>query len=115
MMDRLALEIGMDPAALRRKNFIQASEFPFSQNFGLVIDSGDYEKSLAKAMDIVGYDALRKRQADLRKEGRYLGIGLSTWIELCGFGPSGLAAATAGFALVESAQVKIHPTGSVPV
>jgi len=115
MMDRLALEIGMDPAALRRKNFIQASEFPFSQNFGLVIDSGDYEKSLAKAMDIVGYDALRKRQADLRKEGRYLGIGLSTWIELCGFGPSGLAAATAGFALVESAQVKIHPTGSVAV
>ena len=115
MMDRLALEIGMDPAALRRKNFIQASEFPFSQNFGLVIDSGDYEKSLAKAMDIVGYDALRKRQADLRKEGRYMGIGLSTWIELCGFGPSGLAAATAGFALVESAQVKIHPTGSVAV
>jgi carbon-monoxide dehydrogenase large subunit len=115
MMDRLALEIGMDPAELRRKNFIQASEFPFSQNFGLVIDSGDYEKSLAKAMDLVGYDALRKRQADMRKEGRYLGIGLSTWIELCGFGPSGLAAATAGFALVESAQVKIHPTGSVAV
>jgi aerobic carbon-monoxide dehydrogenase large subunit len=115
MMDRLALEIGMDSAELRRKNFIQASEFPFSQNFGLVIDSGDYEKSLAKAMDIVGYDALRKRQADMRKEGRYLGIGLSTWIELCGFGPSGLAAATAGIALVESAQVRIHPTGSVAV
>ncbi|TMD55562.1 MAG: xanthine dehydrogenase family protein molybdopterin-binding subunit [Chloroflexi bacterium] len=115
MLDRLAQEIGMDPIELRRKNFIQASEFPYTQNFGLVIDSGDYEKSLAKAMSIAGYDELRKRQADLRGKGRYLGIGVSTWIELCGFGPSALAGATAGVALVESAQVRVHPTGSVAV
>jgi carbon-monoxide dehydrogenase large subunit len=115
MLDRLAHEIGMDPVELRRKNFIQASEFPFTQNFGLVIDSGDYEKPLAKALAMAGYDDLRKRQAELRGKGRYLGIGVSTWIELCGFGPSALAGATAGVALVESAQVRVHPTGSVAV
>ncbi|HVC99578.1 MAG TPA: molybdopterin cofactor-binding domain-containing protein [Candidatus Dormibacteraeota bacterium] len=115
MMDRLALEIGMDSAELRRKNFIKAGEFPYTQNFGLVIDSGDYDKSLDKALEIVGYDALRARQKEMRAQGKYLGIGISTWIELCGFGPSGLAAATAGIALVESAQVKIHPSGSVAV
>ena len=81
-----------------------------------MIDSGDYEKSLAKALDIVGYDALRARQKELRAQGRYLGIGLATWIELCGFGPSAATApATGGLGLTESAQVKIHPTGSVAV
>lgn len=114
MMDRLALEIGMDPAELRRKNFV--TDFPYTQNFGLVIDSGDYEKPLAKALEMAGYQELRQKQAEMRKQGRYLGIGLSTWIEICGFGPSAATApATGGLALVESAQVRIHPTGSVSV
>jgi len=116
MVDLVAGQLKLDPVAIRRKNFIQPTEFPYTQNFGLVVDSGDYEKSLDRALELAGYDELRKKQADLRKQGRYLGIGLSTWIELCGFGPSAATApATGGIALVESAQVRVTPTGSVIV
>jgi aerobic carbon-monoxide dehydrogenase large subunit len=116
MVDIVAEKLNMDPVDIRKKNFIQPKEFPFTQHFGLVIDSGDYEKSLDKALQLAGYDALRKQQAEMRKQGRYMGIGLSTWIELCGFGPSAATApATGGIALVESAQVRVLPTGSVIV
>jgi carbon-monoxide dehydrogenase large subunit len=116
MVDLVAGQLKMDPVEIRRKNFIQPNEFPFTQNFGLVVDSGDYEKALDRALEMVGYHDVRKRQADLRKQGRYLGIGVSTWIELCGFGPSAATApATGGIALVESAQVRVTPTGSVIV
>jgi aerobic carbon-monoxide dehydrogenase large subunit len=116
MVDRVADEIGMDPAEIRRKNFIQPDEFPYTNHFGLVYDSGNYEGSLNKTLELVEYEAFRKRQADARAQGRYLGIGLSTWIEICGFGPSAATApATGGLALIESAQVRVHPTGSVQV
>ena len=116
MVDLVAHELKMDPVDIRKKNFIQPNEFPFTQNFGLVVDSGDYEKSLDKALQLVGYTDLRKKQADARKQGRYMGIGISTWIELCGFGPSAATApATGGIALVESAQVRVTPTGAVIV
>src|ERR1041385_3711221 len=116
MVDLVAQELKLDPVEIRRKNFIQPSEFPFTQNFGLVVDSGDYEKSLDRALELAGYDEVRKRQAEGRKNGKYIGIGLSTWIELCGFGPSAATApATGGIALVESAQVRVTPTGSVIV
>jgi len=116
MMDVLAAELKMDPAELRRKNFPDKSEFPFTQNFGLVMDSGDYAGSLDKAMELAGYDQLRKQQAEARKQGRLVGIGLSTWIEICGLGP-GVATgpATGGVVLSESAQVKVHPAGGVSV
>src|SRR6266540_2053073 len=105
-----------DPVEIRRKNFIQPNEFPFTQHFGLVVDSGDYEKALDVALKLAGYDELRKQQAEGRKQGKLLGIGFSTWIELCGFGPSAATApATGGIALVESAQVRVTPTGSVIV
>jgi aerobic carbon-monoxide dehydrogenase large subunit len=116
MVDLVAQKLNMDPVDIRKKNFIQPEDFPFTQHFGLVVDSGDYEKSLDKALKLAGYDDLRKQQAELRKQGRYIGIGLSTWIELCGFGPSAATApATGGIALVESAQVRVLPTGSVLV
>jgi aerobic carbon-monoxide dehydrogenase large subunit len=116
MVDLVALELKLDPVEIRRKNFIQPKEFPFTQNFGLVVDSGDYDKSLDRALELAGYDDARKRQAEGRKHGKYIGIGLSTWIELCGFGPSAATApATGGIALVESAQVRVTPTGSVIV
>src|SRR6184192_1802358 len=116
MVDLVAHEIGMDPVAIRRKNFIQPKEFPFTQNFGLVVDSGDYEKTLNRALELAGYDQLRKQQVEGRKHGKYMGIGLSTWIELCGFGPSSATApATGGIALSEAAQVRVMPTGSVIV
>src|SRR5437879_6543579 len=116
MVDLVALEIGMDPVAIRRKNFIQPKEFPFTQNFGLVVDSGDYERTLNRALELAGYDQLREQQTEGRKHGKYMGIGLSTWIELCGFGPSSATApATGGIALSEAAQVRVMPTGSVIV
>jgi len=113
-MDLLAGALKMDPVALRRKNF--ATEFPFTNNFGLVYDSGNYEGALDKALEMVGYEKLRREQEEGRKHGKYLGIGFSSWIELCGIGPSGpTAGATGGIGLVESAQVRVFPTGSVAV
>ena len=114
MIDLLADAIKMDPAAIRRKNFI--TDFPHTSHFGLIYDSGAYEKALEKALQMAGYEKLRKEQEEGRKKGRYLGIGLSSWIEICGFGPSaGTAPATGGIALVEAAQVRVFPTGSVAV
>ena len=116
MVDLVAAELKLDPIEIRRKNFIQPSDFPFTQNFGLVVDSGDYDKALDRALELAGYDEVRRKQADARKQGKYVGIGVSTWIELCGFGPSAATApATGGIALVESAQVRVTPTGSVMV
>jgi carbon-monoxide dehydrogenase large subunit len=116
ILDKLAAELGMDPVALREKNFIQPDEFPFTNNFGLVYDSGDYQGSLDRALELVEYDAVRQEQAQARQQGRYIGIGLSTWIEICGVGPSGpTAGASGGIALVEAAQIRVHPTGSAQV
>ncbi len=112
-VDLVALEIGMDPAEIRRKNFVKT--FPHTNNFGLVYDSGDYEKSLDLAMVNIGYPALRRRQEELRAQGRYMGIGFSTWVEICGLGPSSATAPAAGIALVELSMVRVHPTGSVTV
>jgi carbon-monoxide dehydrogenase large subunit len=114
MIDLLAVELKMDPAEIRRKNFI--TEFPHTSHFGLVYDSGAYEKAMDKAMEMVGYEKLRQEQVEARKKGRLLGLGVSSWIEICGFGPSAATApATGGLALVESAQVRVFPTGSVTV
>jgi aerobic carbon-monoxide dehydrogenase large subunit len=116
MIDKLAQQIGMDPAAIRQKNFIKPEEFPFTNNFGLIYDSGNYAGALDRALQLVGYDEFRKRQVQARSEGRYLGLGLSTWIEICGFGPSAATApATGGLGLLESAHVRVHPTGSAQV
>jgi carbon-monoxide dehydrogenase large subunit len=115
MMDILADEIGMDPAELRRKNFIRPDQFPYTNPFGLVYDSGDYEKTLSRALELVGYEQVRREQEEARRQGRLLGVGISTWIELCGFGPSGATATPSTPALVESAQVRVFPSGSVVV
>jgi carbon-monoxide dehydrogenase large subunit len=112
-VDLMARELGMDPVEIRRKNFVH--DFPHPNNFGLVYDSGDYDKTLDRALELVDYAGQRRRQAELRTQGRYLGIGLSTYVEICGLGPSGPTAAAAGVALVESSTVRVHPTGSVTV
>jgi carbon-monoxide dehydrogenase large subunit len=116
VLDKLAQEIGMDPVAIRQKNFIRPDEFPFTNNFGLTYDSGNYQGAMDKALELVDYQGFRKQQEEARANGRYLGIGVSSWIEICGFGPSAATApATGGLALIESAQVRIHPTGSAQV
>lgn len=101
--DILADKLGMDPVELRRKNFISPDAFPYKTATGVTYDSGDYEKPLAKALELADYAGLRAEQERLRKEGRYLGIGVVTFTEICGFGP------------FDSASVRVEPSGQVTV
>ena len=112
-VDLMAAKLGMDPVELRRKNFTK--KFPHANYLGISYDTGDYDKALSKALELVDYKALRARQEELRKQGRYVGIGISTWIEVCGFGPSAVTAVHEPLALVETAVVRVHPTGSASV
>ncbi|PRX40329.1 carbon-monoxide dehydrogenase large subunit [Planifilum fimeticola] len=116
MVDLFADEIGMDPVEVRRKNLIRAEEFPYDNALGLQYDSGNYHRALDKALEMIDYDAFRKEQEEARKQGRYLGIGFSTYVEICGLGPSKVAGAV-GFqgGLWESATVRVHPSGKVSV
>ena len=114
LMNLGAKEMGMDPAEFRRHNFIPSDDFPHETPVAVVYDSGDYEPALDKALDMLDYDELRERQEELREEGRYLGIGFSSYIEACGLAPSELAGqlgAQAG--LWESGVVRVHPSGKV--
>ena len=115
LADEVAAELGLDPVAVRRKNFIPKEAFPYPTPGGLMFDSGDYEKSLAKALEIVGYEKLRKEQAELRKQGRYLGIGVSTYLEICGLGPSVLLPPKLKAGGWESSTVRFDPGGTVTV
>jgi carbon-monoxide dehydrogenase large subunit len=110
-MDLVAAELGIDPAEVRRKNFPDAKEFPFHTATGLDYDSGDYEAALDKAQAILGYAELREEQKKARAQGKLLGIGVSTYVEICALGPS-QAMPAGGW---ESATVRIEPTGKVTV
>ncbi len=111
MVDILATELKMDPAELRLKNFIANESFPFSTATGLTYDSGDYAAPLKKALDIIEYHKLRDEQKQARAAGRLMGIGMSTYGEICAFGPSP-ATPAGGW---DSATVKIEPSGTVTV
>ncbi len=116
MMDIAAREMNLDPAELRRRNLIGKDEFPYPTPVALTYDSGNYEPALDKALEMVGYQEFRREQAEAREQGRYLGIGLSCYIEACGLAPStvvGQLGAQAG--LYESSTVRVHPTGKVTV
>src|SRR5258706_14307381 len=106
MIDLLAEELKMDPAELRRKNFI--TEFPHTSHFGLEYDSGAYEKAMDMAMEITGHAKVRREQEEGRRKGKYIGIGMSSWIEICGFARSAATGpATGGLALLEAAQDRV--------
>ncbi|HLK51708.1 MAG TPA: xanthine dehydrogenase family protein molybdopterin-binding subunit, partial [Bryobacteraceae bacterium] len=111
MVDILAAELKMDPAELRLKNFPAPEEFPFAMPTGLTYDSGNYALPLKTALDTVDYSNLRGEQQQARKNGKLMGIGMSTYGEICAFGPSP-ATPTGGW---ESATVKIEPDGKVTV
>jgi carbon-monoxide dehydrogenase large subunit len=114
LVDILARRIGADPAEVRRKNF--ARDFPYSSATGLAYDSGDYDKTLDRALELAGYDELRAKQAEARAEGRLVGIGLSTYVEICGLAPSAVTKAIGISAPGwESSTVRVHPTGKVTV
>src|SRR5687767_6213847 len=110
-LDLVAADLGMDPTEVRRKNFPAPNEFPFHTATGLEYDSGDYEAALDKAQSIIDYAGLRAEQKKARDEGRLLGIGISTYVEICALGPS-QAMPAGGW---ESATVRIEPTGKVTV
>ncbi|MEP7273614.1 MAG: xanthine dehydrogenase family protein molybdopterin-binding subunit, partial [Acidobacteriota bacterium] len=111
IIDIVAMELGIDPVDIRRKNFPKSNEFPFATATGLVYDSGNYELALDKALSIVGYAALRQQQVEARAQGRLMGIGVSTYVEICALGPSS-AMPAGGW---ESATVRVEPTGKVTV
>ena len=87
-MDMLARELEMDPAELRRKNFIQPDQFPYKTHMGAVYDSGDYEKALDHALHVSGWEQLQSERDAARADGRLVGLGLSMYVEICGMGPS---------------------------
>jgi carbon-monoxide dehydrogenase large subunit len=117
-MDELAAEIGVDPMEIRRRNWIEHEEFPFTTVAGLTYDSGNYEAATAKAMELFDYDGLRAEQAGRRASGDpvQLGIGISTYTEMCGLAPSRvLGSLRYGAGGWEHAAVRMLPTGKVEV
>jgi carbon-monoxide dehydrogenase large subunit len=117
-MDALAARVGVDPVEIRRRNFIPADRFPYDSVAGLTYDSGDYEGALDKCLDLAGYGALRAEQQRRRDAGdrTQLGIGISSYFEMCGLAPSRVLASlnyTAGG--WEAATVRILPTAKVQV
>ena len=116
MVDLLAGELKMDPVEVRRKNFIPADAFPYTTAGTLAYDSGNYQGTLDKALEMVDYTGFRQQQEQLRQQGRYQGIGLSTYVEVCGLAPSAAAGAM-GFqgGLWEPATVRVLATGKAYV
>jgi len=115
VMDLVARETGVDPVEVRRKNFVRAEDQPFTTLLGLTYDSGDYTVTLDKALEMVDYKGLRREQAEKRKQGKYLGIGLSTYIEICGLGPAAPTQAATGVSLWGMSVVNVHFTGKATV
>ncbi|MEE2717879.1 MAG: aerobic carbon-monoxide dehydrogenase large subunit [SAR324 cluster bacterium] len=108
--DVLAQELDMDPVDLRMKNFIQPEEFPYKSPLGWEYDSGNYPAALKVALDQIGYDDLRKEQAEKRERGELMGIGISSFTEIVGAGPS-KDFDILGIKMFDSCEIRIHPTG----
>jgi carbon-monoxide dehydrogenase large subunit len=110
VVDVLAQKLSMDPAELRMKNFIAPERFPYKSVLGWEYDSGNYPAALKKAMDIVGYEALRKEQNEKRSRGELMGIGVCSFVEIVGAGPS-KDFDILGIKMFDSAEIRVHPTG----
>jgi carbon-monoxide dehydrogenase large subunit len=108
-VDMLARHLQLDPADVRRKNFIQPDQFPFATQMGAVYDSGDYEKALDAALRAANWDGLKAERDAARADGRLVGLGLSMYVEVCGIGPSA-ALPTGGW---EYSQVTIERDGRI--
>ena len=116
LVDKLAASVSVDPVEVRRRNLIPKFEDGYDVAIGLNYDSGDYRGTLDIALREAGYYQVRQQQTQLRQEGRYLGIGVTTYVEMCGLGPSQVAGAVGfGGGLWESAIVRFHPSGKVNV
>ena len=121
-IDLFAREIGMDPAEVRRKNYFKKEQFPVATAIGLTMDTGDYETNLDALLEHVDYAGLRKMQTEAREQGRLIGVGLSSYVEVCGFAPSVLAEFGFGWdaygmptSFSGSGLVRVNPDGSATV
>ena len=112
MVDILAHEIGKDPAELRMQNFIQPEQFPYKTPTGWEYDSGNYPEALRKAMELIDYAGLRREQAEKRERGELMGIGISSFTEIVGAGPSH-DFDILGLKMFDSCEIRVHPTGKV--
>jgi carbon-monoxide dehydrogenase large subunit len=110
MVDIMAHELGVDPAEFRMRNFIRPEQFPYSSALGWEYDSGNYGVALRKAMDMIGYEQLRQEQAEKRARGELMGIGISSFTEIVGAGPS-KHFDILGLKMFDSCELRVHPTG----
>jgi carbon-monoxide dehydrogenase large subunit len=116
IVEQAARELGKEPADLRRMNMIQPDEFPYETPVALVYDTGNYEASLDKALELADYAGFEARRAAATEQGKRRGIGFACYIEACGLAPSKLAIELgAGVGLYESGEIRMNPTGSVSV
>jgi carbon-monoxide dehydrogenase large subunit len=116
LVDNAARALDLDRADIRRKNFLRPEDFPYATPVGLTYDVGDYHATLELALQHADYSGFEPRRAEARSRGKLRGIGISTYVEACGIAPSAVAGALGARAgLYESAQIRVHPTGSVTV
>ena len=116
MTDMFAQEIGMDPAEVRRNNLIPPFDNGHTVATGVTYDTGNYEPAFNRALEMAGYQDFPQEQEQARGEGRYLGIGLSTYVEICGLAPSAVVTSLGlQYGAWESSLIRVHPTGKVTV
>jgi carbon-monoxide dehydrogenase large subunit len=115
LIEHAARELGLDPASLRRRNMVEAHEFPYESCTGMLYDSGSFRESLDRALELIGYEDLRARQERGRDAGRYVGVGLSPYVEPTGWGTEGSAQASWVLVSHDSARVTIEPSGEIVV
>ena len=116
LVNKAATELGIDKVEIRRKNLITKDAFPYQTPVALQYDTGDYEASLDKALELSDYGGFEGRKKDSESRGKLRGIGISTYIEACGLAPSAVAGSLGARAgLYEAANVRVNPTGSVTV
>ena len=111
MIDVLAQKLDIDKAEIRKRNFVQADQFPYQSCLGWEYDSGDYPTALDQALKAVDYEGLRKEQAEKRERGELMGIGISTFTEIVGAGPT-RNCDIVGLGMFDSCEIRVHPTGS---
>ncbi len=114
LIDCLADELGVDPAELRLRNLIKPDQFPYTTPTGWEYDSGEYEAALRMAMQIAGYDELRREQAEKRERGELMGIGVSFFTEAVGAGPR-KTMDILGLGMADGCELRIHPTGKAVI
>jgi len=111
-LDVLAQKLDIDKAEIRRRNFVKPEQFPYDTALGWQLDSGDYHTALDKVLKAVDYEGLRREQAEKRAKGELMGIGLVTFTEIVGAGPT-RTCDILGVGMFDSAEIRVHPTGSV--